>query len=451
MKQKKPVSRETIADRKAKEKKAASRTSAPVKPLRRSEVKSETVVISGYRSDGQGIARLADGRVIFIPNVILDETVRAIFTDSDERFVQGALDEIVDPAPERIAERYAPLAKFPLGNLQFLPIERQLDVKTAILRDQLTRVGKFAPDSIVIESPVASPLDWGYMAEMAFDLADDGSILIPESGEERNGLRCPIAAAAINAVLDQFKFEPGTGLKRIVFRVDRDGEIQLILLGDSERPEIELETDLAVSIVYAGPSDVFVLSGDSTILQDVGGVSIAVSESSPCFVNPAVYAPLFDRLDGLLPPVLGKRALVLHPGSGLWAKWAAYRGALCTAVIEEENEADDFLVNMEDEAMANHDVSLYLGYPDQVLPALMWAPDWVLIDLTARPLHVNTVDALGRAGAQHLLVIGDDPAASARDLARLVQAGFVLKFALPFDFAPQTAAFGCVYYLTGKA
>ena len=120
MKQKKPVSRETIADRKAKEKETASRTSAPVKPLRRPEVKSETVVISGYRSDGQGIARLADGRVIFIPNVILDETVRAVFADSGERFVQGVLDEIVDPAPDRIEERYPSLEGFQLGNLQFL-------------------------------------------------------------------------------------------------------------------------------------------------------------------------------------------------------------------------------------------------------------------------------------------------------------------------------------------
>ena len=450
MKQKKPVSRETIADRKAKEKETASRTSAPVKPLRRPEVKSETVVISGYRSDGQGIARLADGRVIFIPNVILDETVRAVFADSGERFVQGVLDEIVDPAPDRIEERYPSLEGFQLGNLQFLSIERQLEVKKAILRDQLARVGKIAVDSLVIEPPVASPLSWGYFSEITLELTADGSIRVPENSETNPNQRCPIAAAEINEMLDQFKFEPETGLTHVDFRVDRDGEIQLILLGGAERPEIELETDLPVSVVYVGPSGSFVLSGNSTIVQDVGGIMIAVSESSEFYLNPAVYRPLFERLDGLLPPLDGENVLVLNPRLGLWFKWATFRGANCTAIFQVESEMEDFLVNMAEDAMDGKDVAIYIGYPDQVLPALTPAPDWILIDLTGRPLHVNTVDALGRAGARHLLVIGDDPAA-ARDLARLVQAGFALKFALPFDCAPQTAAFGCVYYLTDKA
>ena len=454
MKQKKPVSRETAADRKAREKKAFPGSGETFKPERRAEARFETVVVDGYRSDGQGIARIADGRVVFIPGVILGETVRVEYSDSGERFVQGRVEEIVVPDPGRIAERYPALAAFPLGNLQFLPVERQREVKTAILRDQLARVGKLEtdpdrPGAFRLEAMAASPADWGYMTEMAFDLAADGSILIPESAAAEAGGRCPIAAGAINAVLDQFKFEPDTGLKRVVFRADRDGEIQLILPGETERPEIELETDLAVSVVYAAPSGSFVLSGASTILQDVGGIALAVSDANACVLNPAVYAPLFERLDGLLPRFAGKNALILNPGLGLWVKWAAYRGALCAAVIEDETEADDFLLNMADGAMTDHDVSLYLGYPDQVLPALPRVPDWVLIDLTARPLHVNTADALGRARPAHLLVIGDDPAASARDLARLVRAGFTPKFALPFDLAPQTAAFGCVYYLAG--
>lgn len=448
MKQKKPVSRETVADRKTKEKKNDSKSPPLEKTPKRAEIKSETVVISGYRSDGQGIARLADGRVIFIPGVVLDETVRAVFPDSGERFVEGFAEEIVEPSPDRIAERYPPLARFPLGNLQFLPIDRQLAAKTAILRDQLTRVGKFKPDSLKIEPPVASPTEWGYLTEMAFELAEDGSIRVPESGETDPAQRCPIAAAAINEVLDQFKFEPETGLKQVVFRADRDGEIQLILFGETERPEIELETDLAVSVVYVAPSSAsFVLSGDSTILQDAGGITVAVSESASCYLNPAVYAPLFSRLDELLPQLRGKRVLILNPGLGLWVKWAALRGADCAAVIEEEAEADDFLVNMADEAMADHDVALYFGFPDQVLPALTPEPEWVIIDLSARPLHVNTIDCLERVRPRQLLVVGEDPAASARDLSRLIGAGYELRFALPFDIAPQTAAFGCVYYL----
>ena len=66
---------------------AFPRSERPVQEIRR----SETVSIRGYCSDGRGIGRVEDGRVIFVPGVILGESVRVRFVDRGDRFLNYKL------------------------------------------------------------------------------------------------------------------------------------------------------------------------------------------------------------------------------------------------------------------------------------------------------------------------------------------------------------------------
>lgn len=473
MKQKKPTQRMTKKDREriaANEGKDSAQKNKPVVQ------RSEAVTIVGYRSDGQGIARLADGRVIFIPGVIEGEVVLAAFDDKGERFLNGFVDDFVAMSPDRLETCDPSVLDLGKGDLQFLPIQKQHDVKLSILRDQLTRVGRLDLSAVEILPMVASKEEWGYLAEKAFLIQrspvmrkghDDspdmdilftlgGIPLFPEAQTPRPDIQCPIATDAINEVLAQLRFETGHGLRAVVLRTDRDNEIQMILIGDSEKPEIELETDLAVSVVYQGVGGSYVMSGGSTIVQNVGGFAIACSDTAPFYGNPDVFKPLFDVLSDLLPDWNGKSVCTIHPGPGLWTMFAASRGAECSAIFEAENvgedsglngAADDFLLNMESDFMADQDISLYIGFPDQVLPNMPKKADVVILDTTFESLHVNTVDALGKLGVPNVLLIGEDAATAARDVARLVAAGYEFTSALPFDAYPRTAAFGCVYFL----
>lgn len=473
MQQKKPTQRMTKKDQ--------ARVAADVVPDSVPKSKSalqrtETVTIVGYRSDGQGIARLADGRVIFIPGVIEDETVIAAFADKGERFLNGAVAEMIAASDDRLEAHDPSVLDLGKGDLQFLPIRKQHDVKLSILRDQLTRVGKLDLSSVEILPMVASKEEWGYLMEETFRIGRSSAVrtkyddspdmdilytlggipLSPEAGGNAAAQRCQLAVDAINEVMAQLRFETGHGLSSVILRADRDREIQLILIGDAERPEIELETDLAVSVVYQGASGSFVMSGGSTIVQDVGGFEVAISDAAPLYGNPAIYAPLFDALDRRLPDWSGKAITVIRPGVGLWTMFAARRGALVSAIIEDEGAggeadisgvADDFLLNMESEFMADQDISLYIGFPDQVLPNMPKKTDVVILDTTFESLHINTIDALGKLGVPNVLLIGENIANAARDIARLTEAGYAFTHALPFDSFPQTAAFGCVYFL----
>ncbi len=404
--------------------------------------KSETVSIQGYSSDGRGIGRVEDGRVIFVPGVIRGESVCVRFSDRGDRFLNGVVDTIPAPSEDRLPLRYPGLMALGLGDLQFLPPERQRLVKTEILRDQLARVGKLALTGDEIRPMIASPAEWGYLAEAGAALGADGRLIFAETLDGESGI--PLADRAINEVLGEIHFAPDSGLSAVTGRVDRNGEVQLILTGASEAPEIELETDLPLSIVYTGGKGSYVLSGDSTIVQDVGGIAIAVGDRSPCFLNPRIYAPVFEALAHECSWMDGGSVLTIQPGSGLWTKWAALRGARCSAIMESEAEADEFVLNLEDAATADCDVELYLGYPDEVLGRFSSVPDCAILDLTSGGLHVRTVDALARSGVKRLMAVGSEAGMTARDVGRLARAGFRPWAILPFDTCPQTASFGTV-------
>ena len=114
----------------------------------------------------------------------------------------------------------------------------------------------------------------------------------------------------------------------------------------------------------------------------------------------------------------GGSVLTIQPGSGLWTKWAALRGARCFAIMESEAEADEFVLNLEDAATADRDVELYLGYPDEVLGRFPSVPDCAILDLASGGLHVRTVDALARSGVKRLMAVGSEAGMTAHDRSR---------------------------------
>ena len=51
---------------------------------------------------GDGLGRLGDGRVVFVPGAFVGETVRAEIVEQKKRYVKARLVEVLSPSPERI-------------------------------------------------------------------------------------------------------------------------------------------------------------------------------------------------------------------------------------------------------------------------------------------------------------------------------------------------------------
>ncbi|MGH9011797.1 MAG: TRAM domain-containing protein, partial [Acidimicrobiia bacterium] len=64
---------------------------------------SEDVAITGVAAGGDGVGRLGDGRAVFVRGALPGERVRVTVAEERKRFARGALVEVMEAAPERVA------------------------------------------------------------------------------------------------------------------------------------------------------------------------------------------------------------------------------------------------------------------------------------------------------------------------------------------------------------
>ena len=291
------------------------------------------------------------------------------------------------------------------------------------------------PESL-IQPTIPSDPYYGFRKNMIFSVLPDGKLGLQDvSGGMFVADRCPICSEGINELIRQISFEAESGIHAAEFREGVEGELQIVLRGDADRPPMEIETDLSVSLVYSGPVGSFVLSGNSTLVQEIAGQEICASEDSPFFPNPEIYDALCQKLIEILPEDRDKPVLNLNCGTGFWAKWFASQGRKVIAQDVGERSADDFVVNLD----AFDSVDLYLGKPESIIPAFKENKPLTVFEAASEGISVATAQALSKAEVSRILYISHDSAILARDTIRLSDSGYKLNAIIPFDDEPQTA------------
>src|SRR6266540_7188792 len=134
---------------------------------RRSRV-SELVSITRIAVGGDGVGRLSDGRVVFVPRTVPGDHVR-LRPESLQRhrnFARAEVGEIVEAGEGRVAPPCPHYAHDHCGGcqLQHLAYDEQLKAKRAIVGDSLRRIGK-----LKVEDPevVEALEEWRYRSKIS--------------------------------------------------------------------------------------------------------------------------------------------------------------------------------------------------------------------------------------------------------------------------------------------
>lgn len=183
-----------------------------------------SVTIADIAFGGEGVARLEDF-VIFIPFVMVGETVEAEITEVKKRFARAKLLNVISPSPERVTP---PCAYFgACGGCQYQHVDypAQLRIKHKQIVDLFDRVGKF-PEAL-IDPVVPCPQPYGYrnriMVRSQWDKTRQRlniGFLLADSRLVVDIERCVIAEPALNEQLKCVRENPPPkgGLK-VVLRV----------------------------------------------------------------------------------------------------------------------------------------------------------------------------------------------------------------------------------------
>lgn len=109
------------------------------------------ITIEAYAAEGKSIARLEDGKVLFVDNAIPGDVADIAITKDKKSWAQGRMIRLVTPSPQRIDPFCQHFGVCGGCKWQMLPYPQQLIYKQQQVADQLQRIGH-------VELPEISPI-----------------------------------------------------------------------------------------------------------------------------------------------------------------------------------------------------------------------------------------------------------------------------------------------------
>jgi len=386
---------------------------------------------------GEVMGRLDDGRAVFVPYALPQERARIRLTEEKKRYARGVVETLLETSPHRIAPRCPLYGQCGGCHYQHVAYAAQLEAKTAIVRDQMTRIGGF-PDPAVAAA-VPSPQPWGYRNHIQLHLTPEGrtGFHAPRSERVVPADDCLLAAEPLRALMPTLQFEPESGIERVHLRVGAGDELLLWLRGSSDVPPA-FSVDFPLSVVYTNPwGEDFVLSGRSYLVMEALGKAFRVSAPAFFQVNIPVAEAILQHLLENLPLTPETTLLELYSGVGLFSAFLAPRVGELVAVEASPAACRDFAFNLD----AYDHVSLYEAPAEIALSHLVEGglkPGIVVLDPPRSGLPRDVLDALIALQPAVIAYVSCDPATLARDGKRLARRGYRLRSITPFDMFPQT-------------
>jgi tRNA/tmRNA/rRNA uracil-C5-methylase (TrmA/RlmC/RlmD family) len=171
-----------------------------------------TLTIHDIAFGGEGVGRI-DDFVVFVPFVIVGETVEAEVTEVKKKFARAKLLRVEKSSPERVSPECKYFGACGGCQYQHMDYAAQLRVKHKQISDLFERVGKISPEKIQPVIPCPSPYgyrnrimirsQWNGPAkklEIGFIRADNNFVVDIEE--------CKIAEPALNEQIKQVHANP---------------------------------------------------------------------------------------------------------------------------------------------------------------------------------------------------------------------------------------------------
>ena len=383
---------------------------------------------------GECLARLPDGRAVFIPYALPEEKILIRVVEDKGRYARGEILEIISPSVDRIIPRCPHFTLCGGCHYQHIPYPKQLQIKRTVLIDQLQRVGKI--DQPPVSETVPSPFIWNYRNHIQFHLSETGQpgFMKHRTNEVVPIQECHLPEESLNQIWPTLDMELIPGLDRVSLRSGEGGQDTLIGFESSDPHPIEFSVDLPLSAVHQGPGGEVVLAGDDFTVIEVKNTPFVVSAGSFFQVNTRMAELVVDHLLEVL-PINNKSVLLdIYCGVGLFSVFFAPRVKRIIGVESDLKACDDYLYNL-----AGFDnVQLYDLPAEDVLPNIQLKPDIILLDPPRGGLSKAVLDSVISLNPEVIAYISCDPATLARDARRLDVKGYPLRVSTPFDMFPQT-------------
>ncbi|MGF1567379.1 MAG: 23S rRNA (uracil(1939)-C(5))-methyltransferase RlmD [Nodosilinea sp.] len=440
--------------------------------------------VTDLSSTGDGLGRWQE-RVVFVPDTVPGDEVRARLVQVKPTFARGKLRQMVVPSPDRV--RPACIVADKCGGCQWQSVsyEAQLAAKQQQVKDALTRIGGFADPNLLPILGTAAPLGYRNKATYPLGRSPEGAV---KAGYFRKGShklvnlnQCPVQDERLNPLLAEVKQdiqERGWSiynetrhlgrLRHLSLRIGRRTGQQLLTLVSTapNLKDIELQAQMWMErypnlvgvCVNLNPdktnaifgAETLVIEGQPYLEEEFAGLRFHIQATTFFQVNTEQAERLLEVILAELNLQGTETIIDAYCGVGTLTLPLAQRAQRCIGLESQPEAVAQGLANAGLNGIDN--VEFRAGDVGTLLPKtvadLAASVDVVVLDPPRKGCDRPVLDALIALKPPRIVYMSCDPATLARDLQILHDdGGYTLTKAQPADFFPQTPHVECVAFL----
>ncbi len=386
---------------------------------------TSSVFIAKNVYGGDGLGRLGDGRVVFVPGAWAGEQVRAEITDEKRHYVKARLVDILEPSPERIQEPGPAMPGMVYAGLSY---KGETAAKESQLAEFFERA-RIAVPEISRADGVERPL--GYRNKVVYHLAlRDGKWAIGYREEPGHTIidveQDPLAHPEINAVLPEMR-----------------RNVMMLLTRGPEAVRRDTERKGSVTVRWTRKTGAKWWLGDApgdlVFKETVMGLDFLVPADGFCQMNPEVG----EALAKAVAAEYGKRRaecpelVDLYCGVGVL-------GLCCRPEklfgVESGRQAVEY-ARQNAAAQGALNAKFHAAQVGRSIGRIrIGERTAVVIDPPRGGLERGVASWLAKTGAPEIIYVSCDPATLVRDLRELCRA-YDVESVKWFDMFPRTARF----------
>jgi len=400
-----------------------------------------TLQLTTITNGGAALGR-HEGRAIFVPYTLPEETVRVEISEDKGRYAFARPVEVLEPSPDRVTPPCPYFGLTGCGGCQWQHISyrAQLRFKAQIVSDQLTRIGGISDPHVHPTLPDGS--GWAYRNHAQFHPAPGGRLGFHRTSGQRNQQDREVIAIEESAVLHPLLSDLYAtidleleNLTRLSLRAGTITGDRMLVFETEDDLAPSLEIDLPVSCVLLLSDGQYAnLIGNNHITEVVAGHTYRISAPSFFQINTPQANQLVRLVTEYLEPQGDETILDAYCGVGLFTRHLAKHTGLVVGVEAEPAAVADLLENTAD----RDNVEVIEGPVEAVLPDLDIPLDGAVMDPPRAGVDRFALDALVAHRPARVVYVSCDPATLARDAKRLGRSGYHLAEVQPVDMFPQT-------------
>jgi len=430
------------------------------------------VAIEDIGTNGLGIGRVS-GFTVFVDGALIGDVVETKIVKVKKNYAVGKLIRVAKPS----AMRVKPMCdKFELCGgctLQSLSYKAQLELKTRLVKNTLSKIGKIDADVLPIigmENPynyrnkAVFPIGYNRQGKLSIGLyaANSHNIVDVPACAIQHPVCEQIISAVRKFILDNnisvYNETTGMGLMRhLVVRTGfaTDEVLVILVINGTDLPCKAILVDtlskisgimgIVLNINTARTSvalsrTVKTIWGNSHITDYIGDTKFEISPLSFYQVNPVQTKILYDTALKLANPDPNETLIDLYCGIGTIALYSSAHVHQVVGVEVAPEAIADAKRNQQVNNIAN--AQFIEGAVEEIVPKMIetenLSADIVVLDPPRRGCDEKLLQAIANISPKKVVYISCDPATLARDLAFLCENGFGVQCVQPIDMFPHT-------------